>query len=59
MNLGNLWGYKINLQKSLVFLCTNNELPKREIKKTIPLTVAEKQSKVSRGKLPRYKRPVE
>ena len=52
--LGNLWGYKINLQKSDVFLYTNNELSKREIKKTIPLTIAKKkkiQNKVSRNKL--------
>ena len=43
--LGNLWGYKINLQKSDVFLYTNNELSKREIKKTIPLTIAKKKKK--------------
>ena len=62
MNWGNLWEYKINLQKSHVFLCTNNELSKREIKKTIPLTIAKKkkkQNKVSKNKQPRDKTPVE
>ena len=33
-------GYKINTQKSLVFLYTNNEKTEREIKETIPFTVA-------------------
>ena len=32
--------YKIIIQKSVVFLCTNNELSEREIKKTIPFTIA-------------------
>ena len=31
-------GYKINLQKSVAFLYTNNEAAEREIKKTIPFT---------------------
>ena len=33
-------GYKINTQKSLAFLYTNNERIKREIKETIPFTIA-------------------
>ena len=33
-------GYKINIQKSVAFLYVNNELTEREIKKTVPLTVA-------------------
>ena len=33
-------GYKINTQKSMVFLYTNNELSERETKKTIPFTIA-------------------
>ena len=33
-------GYKINTQKSLAFLYTNNEKTEREIKETIPLTIA-------------------
>ena len=31
-------GYKINTQKSLPFLHTNNEKPEREIKESIPFT---------------------
>ena len=33
-------GYKINTQKSLAFLYTNNEKIEREIKETIPFTIA-------------------
>ena len=33
-------GYKINTQKSLAFLYTNNEKIEREIKETIPFTTA-------------------
>ena len=33
-------GYKINTQKSLAFLCTNNEKSEREIKESIPFTTA-------------------
>ena len=29
-------GYKINMQKYVAFLCTNNKVSEREIKKTIP-----------------------
>ena len=36
-------GYKINTQKSLVFLYTNNEKSEREIKESIPFTIAAKQ----------------
>ena len=35
-------GYKINTQKSLAFLYTNNEKSEREIKKSIPFTIATK-----------------
>ena len=35
-------GYKINTQKSLAFLYTNNEKIGREIKETIPFTTATK-----------------
>ena len=38
-------GYEINIQKSLAFLYTNNEKTKREIKKTIPFTIAMKRIK--------------
>ena len=36
-------GYKINTQKSLAFLYINNEKTKREIKETIPFTIAMKR----------------
>ena len=36
-------GYKINTQKSLVFLYTNNKRSEREIKETIPFTIATKR----------------
>ena len=35
-------GYKINTQKSLAFLYTSNEKTEREIKETIPFTIATK-----------------
>ena len=38
-------GYKINIQKSVAFVYANNELTEREIKKTIPFTIASKRIK--------------
>ena len=38
-------GHKINTQKSLEFLDTNNEKSKREIKESIPFTMATKRIK--------------
>ena len=38
---GKVSGYKINIQKSLAFVYTNNERSKREVKETIPFTIAE------------------
>ena len=38
-------GYKINIQKSVAFLYANNKLTEREIKKTIPFTIASKRIK--------------
>ena len=38
-------GYKINTQKPLAFLYPNNEKTKREIKETIPFTIATKRIK--------------
>ena len=37
--------YKINTQKSLAFLYTNNEKTERKIKETIPFTIATKRIK--------------
>ena len=38
-------GYKINTQKSLAFPYTNNKRSEREIKETIPFTIASKRIK--------------
>ena len=38
-------GYKINTQKSLAFLYTNNEKSEREFKQSIPFTTATKRIK--------------
>ena len=38
-------GYKINVQKSVVFLYTNNEATERQIKKLIPFTIAPRSIK--------------
>ena len=39
-----LAGYKINTQKSLAFLYANNERSEREIKESIPFTIANKKN---------------
>ena len=46
-------GYKINTQKSLAFLYSNNEKTEREIKETIPFTIARKRMKYSGIKPPK------
>ena len=46
-------GYKINTQKSLAFLSTNNEKTEREIKETTPFTIATKRIKHLRINLPK------
>ena len=38
-------GYKINTQKSLIFLYTNNEKSEGKIKESIPFTTATKRIK--------------
>ena len=38
-------GYKVNTQKSLAFLYTNNGKSEREIKESIPFTIATKRIK--------------
>ena len=38
-------GYKINIQKCVAFLYSNNEVSEREIKETIPFTIASKRIK--------------
>jgi hypothetical protein len=50
--LSNVAGYKINLQKSVAFLYTNNEQIEKEYKKTIPFTIAsKKKNQIPRDKL--------
>ena len=40
---GKVTGYKINTQKWTAFLYTNNERSEREIRGTIPFTIASKK----------------
>ena len=49
-------GYKINTQKSLAFLYTNNEKSEREIKKTISFTTATKRTQYLVINLPKEMR---
>ena len=42
---GKVAGYKINTQKSLAFLYTNDEKSESEIQKTLPFTTATKRIK--------------
>ena len=49
----NVAGYKINTQKSLAFLYTNNEKTEREIKETIPFTTATKRIKYLGRNIPK------
>jgi hypothetical protein len=44
-------GYKINIEKSLAFLYTNNEQTEKEYMKTIPFTIASKKNQIPRCKL--------
>ena len=46
-------GHKINTQESLAFLYTNNEKSEREIKETIPFTIATKRVKYIGINLPK------
>ena len=50
---GKVSGYKINTQKSIAFLYTNNKRSEREIKETIPFTIALKRIKYLRINLPK------
>ena len=50
---GKVAGYKINIQKSLAFLYTNNERSKGEIKEIIPFTTASKRIKYLGINLPK------
>ena len=46
-------GYKINIQKSPAFLYINNEKSEREIKESIPFTIATKRIKYLGINLPK------
>ena len=50
---GKVAAYKINIQKSLTFLYTNNENSEREIKETLPFTIATKRIKYLGINLPK------
>ena len=50
---GKASGYKINAQKSLAFLYTNNKRAEKEIKETIPFTIATKRIKYLGINLPK------
>ena len=50
---GKVVGYKINAQKSLALLYTNNKRSEREIKETISFTIATKRIKYLGINLPK------
>ena len=50
---GKVAGYKINAQKSLAFLYTNNKRSEREIKETITFSITTKRIKYLGIKLPK------
>ena len=50
---GKVAGYKVNAQKCLAFLYTNNEKSEREIKETLPFTIATKRIKYLGINLPK------
>ena len=54
----NVAGYKINTEKSLAVLYTNNEKTEREIKETIPFTIATKRIKYLGANLPKETKDV-
>ena len=50
---GEVAGYKINAQKSLAFLYTNDEKSEKEIKESLPFTIATKRTKYLGINLPK------
>ena len=50
---GKVVGCKINIQKSVAFLYTNNKISEREIKETIPFTITSKRIKYLGINLPK------
>ena len=53
IEFGRVSGYKSNAQKSLAFLYTNDEKSEREIKETLPFTIATKRIKYLGINLPK------
>jgi retron-type reverse transcriptase len=53
-SFSNVAGYKINLQKSVAFLYTNNKQIEKEYRKTIPFTVTSKKTQTPRNKLNKW-----
>ena len=53
MNLVKYQDTKINTQKSLAFLYTNNKKSERQIKETIPLSITIKRRKYREKNLPK------
>ena len=51
-------GYKINTQKSLALLYTNNEKVEKEIKEKIPFTIATERINYLGIHLPKDERPI-
>jgi len=50
---GQVAEYKTNIQKSVAFLYTNNQISEREIKETIPFTITSKRIKYLLINLPK------
>ena len=50
---GKVAGYKINAQKSLALIYTNDEKPEREIKEILPFTITTKRIKYLGINLPK------
>jgi hypothetical protein len=46
---GHIVKYKVNIQKSVVFLYINNEQAEKETREIIPFTIASKKYKFSQG----------
>ena len=53
IEFGKVAGHKINTEKSLAFLYTNNERSEREVKETIPFTITSKRIKYLGINLPK------
>ena len=52
-DFGKIAGYKINTQKSVAFLYTNNEQSEREIQEATPFTIASQRIKYLEISLPK------